>query len=183
LAGGTALAMHLNHRVSYDFDIFTEEQIGERFLIKVRDLFWEYEVVPMVDSRDQLSVTISGDVNLTWLYFPFTRMEDVIKTDSLPLFSLSDLLANKAYAIGRKKTWRDYADLYWCLKNKVIDLDKLVEVSEQKFRGVFAEKLFFEQLVYFDDVEEKTVEWIGDGTKNNEIKRWLEKEVKRYLGD
>lgn len=181
LAGGTALAMQLGHRVSYDFDIFSEKQIGERFLVRVRKLFWEYEVVPVVDSGDELTVQLSGDINLTWLYFPFPKLEEIVRSDSLDLFSVNDLLANKAYSMGRRKTWRDYADIYWALKNKIIDLDKLIELAVRKFDGVFSPKLFLEQLVYFDDVEEKVVDWVGEKTSNGELKKWLNNEVRKYL--
>lgn len=181
LAGGTALAMQLNHRISYDFDIFLDKEIEERFLIKVRKIFWEYEIVPVVDTGDELTVLLSGDIKLTWLYFPFSRLEEVIKTDSLDLLSINDLLANKAYAIGRRKTWRDYADIYWSLKNNIIDLDILVTLATKKFDGVFAEKLFLEQLVYFDDVEEKTIDWVGEKIRNEEIKDFLKCLVREKL--
>ena len=181
LAGGTALAMQLNHRISYDFDIFCDKAIEERFLIKVRKTFWEYEVTPVVDSGDELTVLLSGNIKLTWLYFPFLKLEDVVKTDSLDMFSVNDLLANKAYAIGRRKTWRDYVDVYWSLKNKIIDLNKLIALASKKFDGVFSEKLFLEQLVYFDDVEEKVVDWVGGGVKNDEIKDLLKLEVLKKI--
>lgn len=181
LAGGTALAMQLNHRISYDFDVFRDKEIEERFLIKVKKTFWEYEVVPIIDTADELTVQLSGEIKLTWLYFPFPKLEELVKTGSLDLFSVNDLLANKAYAIGRRKTWRDYADIYWSLKNGIVDLDTLVKLTMKKFDGVFAEKLFLEQLVYFDDVVEKVVDWIGEKVGNEEIKEFLKYLVQEKL--
>lgn len=181
LAGGTALAMQLNHRISYDFDIFTESEVGERLLLKLSKTFWEYTVTPIVDTTDELTVELSGEIKLTWLYFPFTRLENVIKSDSLDLFSINDLLANKAYAIGRRKTWRDYADIYWALKNNIITLDRLIEFSKNKFKNVFSDKLFLEQLVYFDDVEDRAIDWIGEKVENDEIEDFLGKVVENKL--
>lgn len=181
LGGGTALAMQLNHRISYDFDIFTESEVGERLLLKLSKTFWEYTVTPIVDTTDELTVELSGEIKLTWLYFPFTRLENVIKSDSLDLFSINDLLANKAYAIGRRKTWRDYADIYWALKNNIITLDRLIEFSKNKFKNVFSDKLFLEQLVYFDDVEDRAIDWIGEKVENDEIKDFLGKVVENKL--
>lgn len=181
LGGGTALAMQLNHRISYDFDIFTESEVGERLLLKLSKTFWEYTVTPIVDTTDELTVELSGEIKLTWLYFPFTRLENVIKSDSLDLFSINDLLANKAYAIGRRKTWRDYADIYWALKNNIITLDRLIEFSKNKFKNVFSDKLFLEQLVYFDDVEDRAIDWIGEKVENDEIEDFLGKVVENKL--
>lgn len=181
LAGGTALAMQINHRVSYDFDVFTDKPIEERFLLKIKKFFWEYEVIPVIDTADELTVMLSGDIKLSFVYFPFPKLEDTVKTDSLDLFSINDLLANKAYAIGRRKTWRDYVDIYFALKNKLISLEKLIEITAKKFEGVFFDKLFLEQLSYFDDVGDGDVEWIGEKIENEEIKKYLINEVKNYL--
>lgn len=181
LAGGTALSMQINHRISYDFDVFTDKPIEERFLLKIKKFFWEYEIIPTVDTADELTIVLSGDIKLSFVYFPFSKLEDTIKTESLDLFSINDLLANKAYAIGRRKTWRDYVDIYFALKNNLIGLEKLIEITEKKFEGVFSTKLFLEQLVYFDDVSEKTVDWIGEKVDNEEIKKYLLDKVNRFI--
>lgn len=181
LGGGTALAMQLNHRVSYDFDIFTESEIGEKLLLKLSKIFWEYNIIPIVDTADELTVELSGEIKLTWLYFPFAKLDDIVKSDSLDLFSINDLLANKAYAIGRRKTWRDYADVYWALKNNIITLDKLIDVAKNKFKNVFSDKLFLEQLVYFDDIEDQVIDWIGEKVDNDKIKFFLRKVVEEKL--
>jgi len=181
LAGGTALSMQINHRISYDFDVFTDKPIDDRFLLKLKKIFWEYEVEPMVDTGDELTVMLSGNVKLSFVYFPFVKLEKAVETDSLDLFSINDLLANKAYALGRRKTWRDYVDIYWALKNNLIDLKKLITITEQKFDGVFSTKLFLEQLVYFSDVAEIEVDWTGEKVENEDIKKYLFDEVTNYL--
>ena len=181
LAGGTALSMQINHRISYDFDVFTDKPIEERFLLKIKKFFWEYEIIPTVDTADELTIVLSGDIKLSFVYFPFSKLEDTIKTESLDLFSINDLLANKAYAIGRRKTWRDYVDIYFALKNNLIGLEKLIKTTERKFDGVFSTKLFLEQLSYFDDVSDDVVEWIGVKIENEEIEKYLINEVKNYL--
>jgi len=181
LAGGTALSMQINHRISYDFDVFTDKPIDDRFLLKLKKIFWEYEVEPMVDTGDELTVMLSGNVKLSFVYFPFVKLEKAVETDSLDLFSINDLLANKAYALGRRKTWRDYVDIYWALKNNLIDLKKLITITEQKFDGVFSAKLFLEQLVYFSDVAEIEVDWTGEKVENEDIKKYLFDEVTNYL--
>ena len=173
--------MQINHRISYDFDVFTDKPIDDRFLLKLKKIFWEYEVEPMVDTSDELTVMLSGNVKLSFVYFPFVKLEKAVETDSLDLFSINDLLANKAYALGRRKTWRDYVDIYWALKNNLIDLKKLITITEQKFDGVFSAKLFLGQLVYFSDVTEVEVDWISERIENEEIKKYLFDEVNNYL--
>lgn len=181
LAGGTGLALQINHRKSYDFDIFCEKVISKNLLYKVRKVFWEEIVEPKVDDGNELSVLLSGEIKLSFVYFPFSRLEKTVKTDSIDIFSINDLLANKAYAVGRRGVWRDYVDIYWAIKNGISSLDRIIKDTAVKFNGLFAEKLFLEQLVFFDDLREDEVEWISKSTKNISIKTGLEQIVKKYL--
>lgn len=38
LAGGTALALHLNHRQSYDLDIYTPQMFDENLMVRKLEL-------------------------------------------------------------------------------------------------------------------------------------------------
>jgi hypothetical protein len=53
--------------------------------------------------------------------------------------------------------------------------------AKKKFGGVFPEKLFLEQLVYFDDLKERVVNWVGEGYENEEIEEFLREEVRKVL--
>ena len=44
LAGGTALALQLGHRLSYDLDFFTERDFSERKLTEVLERLGEFSV-------------------------------------------------------------------------------------------------------------------------------------------
>jgi len=77
--------------------------------------------------------------------------------------------------------WRDYVDIYWTIENKVSNLKKIIDEAMVRFNGLFAEKLFLEQLVYFDDLQEDTVEWVGNDIKNQKVKEALMKMVEEYL--
>jgi hypothetical protein len=54
LGGGTALALQLAHRKSYDFDVFNSKPISKRFLLKVRDHFERVQI--LVDTSETTSV-------------------------------------------------------------------------------------------------------------------------------
>ncbi|MBU1088595.1 hypothetical protein KKA02_01820 [Patescibacteria group bacterium] len=181
LAGGIGLALQLKHRISYDFDIFCEKSIGRGFLLKVRKVFGEENIKTVVDSGDELTVLYKDEIKISFVYFPFEARYKKIKSGSIDLFDVRDLLSNKAYAVGRRGVWRDYIDIFWCLKNEKIDLKGLIKETEKRFDGVFSEKLFLEQLVYFDDIEDMAVEWIDAKISNDEIKKFLSEEVGKYL--
>lgn len=81
--------------------------------------------------------------------------------------------------LGKRPKWRDYVDLYFLLKNKYISLGELIELSKKKFASDFSERLFLEQLVYWNDIGNYVVEFVGKEIPPSEIKLFFEDEVKR----
>lgn len=181
LAGGTALALQLKHRKSYDFDIFCNHQIPSSLLLKLKKIFWEYQLEPQIDTADELTVFLSGQIKLSFIFFPFPKLENIISTDSISLYSVNDLLANKAYAVGRRGAWRDYVDIFWAISHRLSNLNQIIQDSETKFDGVFNQKLFLEQLTYFDDLQENEVDWLSSDESNQKIKIFLTETVKKFL--
>src|SRR5487761_2412075 len=70
LAGGTALALQLGHRVSVDFDLFSSEPIKKTMLARVEDELAKESVTPMVATNRELTVMVKG-VKCTFLHYPF----------------------------------------------------------------------------------------------------------------
>lgn len=104
----------------------------------------------------------------------------MIPTKFIPLYDLKDIALDKARTIGRRGIWRDYVDLYFLLKGKQIQLKELLELSKKKFGADFAPKLFLEQLTYFGDIEDYTIEYVGQKINSEEIKKFLKEKVKQF---
>lgn len=105
----------------------------------------------------------------------------MIKTHWANLASIADIAADKAATVGRRATWRDYVDVFFLLKWKLVTLENLFSLAKRKFQGEFNELLFLEQLVYFEDLEMTKITFLKESYSEAEIKRYLEKEVKRFL--
>lgn len=181
LAGGTALALQLNHRKSLDFDIFIDNTVKQNLLLKVGDLFGRNNLEVVIDSPDELTIFFKKEIKISFVYFPFKPLHEKILTKSLDLFDIKDLFSNKAYAIGRRGAWRDYVDVYYGLSRNIISLPNLIDETEERFRGAFSKKLFFEQLTYFKDINDWSIEWIKEKIDNEKIKEFLLEQVNSYL--
>jgi len=182
LGGGTALALQLNHRISYDFDIFCSRPIKKNLSLLVRQVFSDANFEILVDSSDELTVDLKG-TKLTFLYYPFEKGFGQIKTESIFIFDIRDLATAKAYAIGRRGVWRDYFDVYFLLKTGEIDLESLLKMSRERYKSLFSEKLFLEQLCYFDDINDFSIEF-GKGQKKREegdVKKYLVEVVRKFV--
>jgi hypothetical protein len=60
------------------------------------------------------------------------------------------IAAMKAFALGRRAKWKDYVDLFFIFKTYT--LKQVVGKASAIFGSEFDEKLFREQLTYFEDL-------------------------------
>jgi len=179
LSGGTALMLQINHRKSFDFDLFTNKPIDKSLLRKCREIFGRFINVN-IDNSDLLLFNTSSGVKIDMVYYPYKPLFPLIKADPLPLFDINDLASNKAYTIGRRATWRDYVDLFFLLRKNHTNLDKIISDAKKRFSGEFSEKLFLEQLSYFKDLEVVDIEFIKEKYTEKEIKKFLTEQVEKY---
>ena len=80
--------------------------------------------------------------------------------------------------LGRRATWRDYVDIFFLIKK--FSLDSIIKNSQKKFKGEFSEKLFLEQLVYFDDLEIVPIDFLQRTYTSEEIMEDLQTAVHKY---
>lgn len=182
LGGGTALALQLIHRQSFDFDFFSSSQIPKNLLEKLSRVLPIENIV--IDNLDELTFFTTDTIKITFLYYPFKPLFEHVKSGAgLKLFSVKEIALQKAYTIGRRGEYRDYFDLYTILKEGYINLKEIITGGKQVYNGAFDEKLFLEQLVYFGDIRRFDVTPISK-TKlpaPNEVKQYFEKLVKIYI--
>jgi hypothetical protein len=172
LVGGTAIALHIGHRRSIDFDLFSFQTFKNSDIRKTVKTFSEIDQM-IVNHTGELTFLCSG-VKFTFYNYRFDieykeNFENIIKIPDL-----LTLAAMKAHALAGRAKWKDYVDLYFILTN----FYKLKDVSDKAselFKGEFNEKLFRTQLGYFDDVNyEETVEYLpGFEVEDSIIKQKL----------
>jgi len=180
LAGGTAIMLQIGHRMSYDFDCFSEKPIPRNTDKMAYDIFGR-EITIRFQIRDQITLITPTNVEITFVCHPYKPLQKFIETDSISLFHLDDLAANKAMTIGKRGTWRDYVDLFFLLRKKLYSIDTLITLAKQKFAGMFSERLFLGQLVYFDDLDVASIAYLKESYTEKEIKYFLEKRVEKYI--
>ena len=156
LARGTALALQLGHRESIDFDIFTFQEFNnldiERELSKLSNGKRE----TIIDKLDEYTI-IENSVKITFLRYPF-QIKDLLLINGIQLANDLTIGAMKAYALGRRAKWKDYADLYVLLQS--YSLKNIIDKSKEIFGSLFSEKNFLQELAYFKDIDyTETIDW------------------------
>lgn len=171
LVGGTAIALHLGHRRSVDFDLFTTSNLV-KYRIKSKLNQIPYIQTPIFEDYDQLHVLINS-VKLTFFSFPFS-IEHPVKVDTyFTMPTLLSLASMKAFALGRRSKWKDYVDLFFIIKNHY----SITEISNEakiNFPSQFSEKLFREQLAFYKDIDfSEPIDFLIPTVTDTEIKDFL----------
>jgi hypothetical protein len=179
LAGGTALALQIGHRISVDFDFFQRKPIPKEMLSKIEEVFKGFDIEIIVNQPQQLTVLING-MNVSFIEYPFPMTSILVDYSGIEMASPSEIAAMKAYAIGRRATLKDYIDLYFIIKNKIFDLKGLVNLSEKKYGKEFNTRLFLEQLVYSKDIENIEIRFLKGKVSKDEIEKFFEQEVGNF---
>jgi hypothetical protein len=158
LAGGTALALHLGHRISHDLDFFSASNtlgMAERSALARR----LQNITPTIiksEQDEQLYATIMG-VEVSFLHQHHPLLFPLIEVNGMYLAQPADIGLMKLSAIKDRGTRRDFVDLY-CLR-KIAPLKTLFELLPQKYydRPDFTVHLAY-ALQYFVDAENDTRE-------------------------
>jgi len=176
LAGGTALALQMGHRISIDFDFFCDKKISKTLLNKVRKVFENKTVIPLVNNTDELTVLVE-DVKITFLKYPFPVLHQLIDCDGLNLLSIKEIASTKAYSIGRRGVLKDYVDLYFIISKKETTLEEIIKISEKKYGDIFNARLFLEQLIDVKNVEDTDIVFLKEKVNKKTLELFFEKEI------
>lgn len=182
LAGGTALALQLGHRISYDFDIFCEKEISQAIIYRAKKEFSIGET--LINSKEEFTFIDGKGIKISFIYYPFDLNNFVIKNPKkINILSVKGIALAKAYTLDRRGSWRDYVDLYFILKNKKTSLEEVIKGAKKIYKGIFSEKLFLSQLVYTDDISRREVaetKFLGKKATLRQIKSCFKKEIDSY---
>ncbi len=176
LVGGTSIALQLGHRESIDFDLFTFKNKNQFKTIVELQKINKHTLIKLRELKDQSHFIIHG-VKVTFFNFPF-KINSTILIEKIKSPDLLTLSAMKAFALGGRAKWKDYVDLYFILKSG-ITLKAIIKKSQELFNSesmtVFTERIFLEQLTYYNDVsyEEEVIYVMENPPSNDEIKTAL----------
>ncbi|MDZ4229095.1 MAG: nucleotidyl transferase AbiEii/AbiGii toxin family protein, partial [Patescibacteria group bacterium] len=173
LAGGTACALYLGHRLSFDLDWFSEHPVEPRIIVSKLKNLGKLEVLQNDEG------TFNGSFNqikLSFFIYPYPLLFPLHEFEGIKIADIKDIACMKLDAISRRGTKRDFIDLYFICKN--YRLDYLLELYEQKFAKYNAPVWHVvKSLSYFvaaenDDLPEmlQSVEW-------NHVKHFFEGEA------
>ncbi len=176
LAGGTALALQVGHRVSVDLDFFTEEkdfsvEEMERLLMSSGE--WTTTLI----ERGTLYGIFEG-AKMSFIAYPFFHpSENRLRCGAVTLVSPEDIAAMKIVAVSQRGKKRDFIDLYWLAQNR-ISLEDAIRLSVERYPDQHHNlPHFLKSLVYFVDAEEDPMPNVFFSVDWKTVKVFFEKEI------
>jgi Nucleotidyl transferase AbiEii toxin, Type IV TA system len=154
LYGGTAIALHLGHRQSVDFDFFGSRpfdpaklQAAIPFLEKARIRQLEKNTLTATLDRDgEVAVSFFGVPKLPRLDAPFVSNDNGLK-----IASLLDLAGTKASVVQVRPETKDYLDLDMLISRGGITLPMALTAAQALYGSSFNPQITLKALSFFED--------------------------------
>jgi hypothetical protein len=180
MAGGTALALMIGHRISVDIDLFSFRD----FDAEVMSVHLErnYQFSQQYIHRNTLKGFIDN-VFVDILTHHYPLISNPITEDHITLFSKQDIAAMKVNAIsGNGTRAKDFVDLYFLLKD--FTLKEIIGFYGAKYdqHNTFHA---LKSLTFFDDID--LAVWPnmvpGNNVTINEVKNTIIEAQSKYLSE
>lgn len=180
MAGRTAVAIYLNHRVSLDIDLFTDKEF---YCSPIISYLGQHHTITITNAADRDTLlAIVDNIKFSLFNYPYPLLKPLVINPeySIHLASPEDIAAMKVVAIIQRGIAKDFVDLKGLITAYEISSDYLIRMIQGKY-GVSEEYGYQVKkgLIYFDDAINSLgdVTLVRDGKKVRiSNKKWEEVE-------
>jgi Nucleotidyl transferase AbiEii toxin, Type IV TA system len=154
LYGGTALALHLGHRSSVDFNFFGSSALEQPALETGISFLAGAKVIQRDTNTPSLIVDRGGPVKVSFFGVPnLPRLAPphVAKDNGLQVASLLDLAGTKASVVQLRAEAKDYDDIDALMTLGNIGLPTALAAAQKLYGPSFNPQITLKALSYFDD--------------------------------
>jgi len=178
LVGGTALALHYNHRVSVDIDLFSNVSFQSEQLLERIQHDYDYQLFST--SENTLKGHIKG-VNVDLIAHRYPYLYKPEKIQGIYSLSMPDIIAMKLNAISISgQRVKDFIDIYYALEHYAVS--EMINFYQTKYNQNSSAHVI-KSLIYFEDVN--VSDWpviIKDpGLKWADVQRFIERKVIQFV--
>lgn len=154
LYGGTAIALHLGHRQSVDFDFFGNRGLDPTSLALAIPFLAGATITQREPNTLSCVVERGGEVKLSFFGVPgLARLRPplVAPDNGLKIASLLDLAGTKASVVQMRAEAKDYIDIDAMLLDGRIDLPAALASARALYGVQYNPQITLKALSYFDD--------------------------------
>jgi predicted nucleotidyltransferase component of viral defense system len=182
LAGGTALALRLGHRISMDLDFFTGSDFDtDRLISEIRKRGLAFRLIS--EGESYLFIEIEN-IKVSMFKYEYPFIEKPVMYEGIKVAGILDIASMKVIAISQRGTKRDFVDLYFILQD--MPFHKIAKCMVKRFGKERINLVHIgKSLVYFSDAEShpepdfltgKEISWA-------QVKKFFRNHVKQIVYD
>jgi predicted nucleotidyltransferase component of viral defense system len=177
LVGGTALALQLGHRISFDLDLFGYP--GSMDIPMISGLLNQYGEVEQLNASKNIFSARVDDIKVDFVRYAYPLLLPFLEIEGIRMASLRDIAAMKLAAITGRGRKRDFTDLFFLLKK--FSLEEMLNFHQQKYPDG-NRFLVLKSLNYFTDAEEDEDLVLLQSADWPEVKKTIESAVNKMYG-
>ena len=150
LAGGTALALHLGHRISEDLDFFTDAEFtNEAIISQIKKTGAPFHIL---SEGEGYLIAEVGSIKTSLFTYEYPFLEKLTVYKAVRIAGVLDIASMKIIALSQRGTKRDFVDLFFILQD--IPFHKIAEHMVMRFGRERIHSVHIgKSLVYFSDAE------------------------------
>jgi len=182
LVGGTALALHIGHRISIDIDLFTDKEFNPS---EIRtQLEQKYKLADVVENKAGLTQKIeypensSNFIKVDVVKYPYKLINPPITSEDIRLLSKEDIIPMKFAAVANRGSKKDFYDIYFLLHQYT--LNEMVSFFEKKFSN-YNNFYVIKSLTYFEDAEKDLNPKVLEKCTWDEVKQFIQSKVQEFV--
>ncbi len=147
LAGGTALALQIGHRLSVDLDFFSTVEFDPEEILK------KLKPSAIISIHKNTLHCILNNVRLTFLYYPLPLVYQTIVWNQISLAHFNDITAEKFKTVSQRGAKKDFCDLYAVFQTRMT-IESGCRFFQERFKnsGINFYSVL-KSLTYFIDAE------------------------------
>ena len=181
LAGGTALALRVDHRMSVDFDFFTNDEFDPAVVVQaVQAIAADVQVLKLEPGT---AVMIVDGVKVSLFQYPYPFAESVELFSGAKVADTVDIAGMKLIAIMQRGARRDFVDLYTVLKTT--PFRAVAHNAIQRFGPTLIEPVVVgKALAWFADADaQPDPMYLGKPVQWATVKRFFRSSVPQFVLD
>lgn len=178
LAGGTALALQIEHRKSIDLDWFSKKSFS------LKELKNELKNLGKLKIEGEEKGTLNCSLNrlrLSFFEYPYITLFPFINYDkNIKLADKRDIACMKIDALSSRGSKKDFIDLYFLLRE--FSLKQLLSLFDKKYKDIEYNCLhILKSLTYFKEAENQPMPLMLKKVNWRMVKKEIIRKTKDYL--
>ena len=160
LVGGTALSLHLGHRISVDIDLFTDapyrsvnfEAIEAYLKSNFKFVSGDFGANPGMGKSYLIGTDIDRTVKVDLYYSMDPFFQDIVFQDGVRMASIEEVIAMKVDVVQRVARKKDFWDLHELLSK--YSIERMIELHRQRYEWTHEEALIRKNFTDFNTADD-----------------------------